>query len=197
MPSSRFASGCAYANLRRVPTSEHWQIPRIVDVIVRDQPRRVLDVGAGYGKYGVLAREYANPERLDAVDARPPRYAVYDHVYSGDLLQLATLLPADANGYDLALFIDVIEHLAKPDAWRVLGELTRRARRVLVTTPLGFRPQEIAGMPYETHRSGWYPWEFSRRCQVHRWQIFPGHFSRHLRLPKLWQLLVLLSARAA
>lgn len=177
-----------------MPTSEHWQIPRIVDVIARERPRSVLDVGAGYGKYGVLAREYADPRRVDAVDANPPRYPVYDHVYQGDIRELDRLLPPDVPEYDLALFIDVIEHFDKEDAWRVLDALTRRAHRVLITTPLGFRPQEIPGMPFETHRSGWYPWDFSRRCMVHRWQIFPGHYSRWLRLPKLWQQLVVVSA---
>jgi SAM-dependent methyltransferase len=178
-----------------MPTSEHWQIPRIVEVIARERPRSVLDVGAGYGKYGVLAREYGDPRRVDAVDANAPRYPVYDHVYLGDIRELDRLLPADAAAYDLALFIDVIEHFEKDEAWRVLEALTRRAHRVLITTPLGFRAQEIAGMPYETHRSGWYPWDFSRRCVVHGWQVFPGHYSRWLRMPRLWQLLVLVSAR--
>ncbi len=178
-----------------MPTSEHWQIPRIVDVLVREQPKTVLDVGAGFGKFGLLAREYADAARVDAVDANPPRFAVYDQVYLGDLRALDTLLPADAPRYDLALFIDVIEHLEKPDAWKALDALVLRARRVLVTTPWGFRPQEIPGMPFETHRSGWLPWEFGKRYRVHRRSVFPGHFTRYLRLPRLWQILVLLGAR--
>lgn len=178
-----------------MPTSEHWQIPRVVDVLVRERPQTVLDVGAGYGKYGLLAREYGGAIRVDAVDAVPPRFPVYDHVWLGDLRAIETLLPADPPRWDLALFIDAIEHLEKAEAWKVLDALLARARRVLVTTPWGFRPQEIAGMPYETHRSGWYPWEFGRRCRVHRWSVFPGHFTKHLRMPRLWQILVLVSAR--
>ncbi len=178
-----------------MPTSEHWQIPRVVDVLARERPRAVLDVGAGYGKYGLLAREYAGAVRVDAVDAVPPRFPVYDHVYLGDLRSLESLLPAEPKRWDLALFVDAIEHLEKDEAWKVLETLVRRAHRVLVTTPWGFRPQEIAGMPYETHRSGWYPWEFGRRCRVHRWCVFPGHYTKHLRLPRLWQILVLVSAR--
>ena len=112
-----------------MPTSEHWQIPWIVDLIVRQQPANVLDLGAGYGKYGVLTREYAAPSRLDAVDANPPRYPVYDHVYLGDLRELERLLPADTPRYDLALFVDAIEHLEKAEAWTLLETLTRRARR--------------------------------------------------------------------
>lgn len=178
-----------------MPTSEHWQIPKIVDVIARAQPRRVLDVGAGYGKYGLLAREYGGAERVDAVDANAPRFPVYDHVYLGDIRRLDQVLPEPNSPYDLALFIDVIEHLEKDDGWRVLEDLTHRAKQVLVTTPFGFRRQEIPGMPYETHRSGWYPWEFGKRFQVRRWQVFPGHYTRFFRRPRLFQVLVLLERR--
>ena len=178
-----------------MPTSEHWQIPRVVDVLVSERPQTVLDVGAGYGKYGLLAREYGGATRVDAVDAVAPRFPVYDHVWLGDLRAIDSLLPADPPRWDLALFIDAIEHLEKAEAWKVLDVLTARARRVLITTPWGFRPQEIEGLPYETHRSGWYPWEFGRRCRVHRWSVFPGHFTRHLRMPRLWQVLALVSAR--
>jgi hypothetical protein len=180
-----------------MPTSEHWQIPYVVDVLARERPAKVLDVGAGYGKYGVLAREYAGATLVDAADAVAPRYPVYDHVYLGDLTQIEHVLPAEAAGYDLALFIDVIEHFEKADGYRVLDALTRRAKKVLIATPLGFRPQEVPGMPYETHRSGWRPGDFRQRYRVESCRQFPGHYSRWLRLPKLWQLLVLVSARPA
>ena len=78
---------------------------------------------------------------------------------------------------------------------RTPEDLTGRAKQVLVTTPFGFRRQEIPGMPYETHRSGWYPWEFGQRFRVRRWQVFPGHYTRFFRRPKLFQVLALLEAR--
>ncbi len=177
-----------------MPTSEHWQIPKVVDAMLRAAPRSVLDVGAGYGKYGVLAREYLNAERVDAVDANAPRYEVYDHVYRGDVRQLERLVPAEAH-WDLALFIDTIEHLEKEEGWALLDVLVRRAGRVLVTTPWGYRPQDIPGQPFETHRSGWLPWEFGRRFRVEHAEVFPGHFTRWLRLPRLWQILVVVSRR--
>jgi hypothetical protein len=178
-----------------LPTSEHWQIPWIVDLIVREQPATVLDLGAGYGKYGMLTREYVSPRRLDAVDIRPPAYPVYDHVYVGDIRNLDSLLPGDVPRYDLALFIDAIEHLDKPEAFELLDGLARRAHHLLVATPWGFRPQEIPGQPYETHRSGWYPWDFAGRYRMVTWRVFPGHFTKHLKLPRLWQLVVLLEGR--
>jgi len=178
-----------------MPTSEHWQIPWIVDLIHRESPATVLDVGAGYGKFGVLVREYSKAVRVDAVDVNPPRYPVYDHVYLGDLRNLETLLPPDAPRYDLTLFVDVIEHLPKAEGWDVLDGLVRRSRRVLVATPWGFRPQFDPALPFETHVSAWYPWEFGRRFKVHRWRVIPGHLTMHLWRPRLWQSVVLLSSR--
>jgi SAM-dependent methyltransferase len=178
-----------------MPTSEHQQIPRVCDVLVAEKPATVLDVGAGYGKYGLLAREFGGATRVDAIDVNPPRFQVYDHVYLGDLREIDTLLPKDAPFYDLALFIDVIEHLEKADAWAFLDRLLKHARRVLITTPWGFRPQVIEGQPWETHRSGWLPWEFDRRHRVIRWSLFPGHYTRFLRRPRLYQVMVLIEPR--
>jgi hypothetical protein len=177
-----------------LPTSQHWQIPYVLQVIGDERPATLLDVGAGFGKYGCLAREYAEPTRVDAVDVVAPRLPGYDHVYLGDLRELTRVLPLDAPRYDLALFVDVIEHFEKPEGHRLLSELLQRARRVLVTTPLGFRRQEIPGMPFETHRSGWWPWDFGRYA-VYRRQVFPGHFTRRLGLPRLWQLMVVVGAK--
>jgi hypothetical protein len=176
-------------------TSEYQQIPHVMDELVRLQPRSVLDVGCGWGKYGVLAREYSEATRVDGIDIQPPRYPVYDNVYLGDLRDLPTLLPPGTPRYDLAIFLEVIEHIEKPAAWAIVDQLCERARRVIITTPWGFRPQDIPDMPYETHRSGWYPWEFSRRCTLHRWRVYPGYLTRRLRLPRLWQLLVVVGKR--
>lgn len=177
-------------------TSEHWQISRVVSAMMRENPASVLDVGCGWGKFGVLTREYTSATRVDALDAIDPRYPVYDHAYRGDLRELGKLIPPGTPRYDLAIFIEVIEHLEKEDAYAVLRELLRVARKVLVTTPWGFRVQEIEGMPYETHRSGWYPWDFRRVGRVERVQVYPAHFTRHLHLPRHWQQLVLVSAKA-
>lgn len=178
-----------------MPTSEFRQIPYVLEVLAAERPRTVLDVGAGYGKYGFLAREFGDAQRVDAIDVTQPRFAAYDHVWLGDLRTLDQVLPADAPVYDLALFIDVIEHFEKAEGYAVLDQLVTRCRTVLVTTPWGFRHQEIPGMPFETHRSGWLPWDFTKRYHVRKWSVFPGHRTRHLKLPRLWQVLALVSAK--
>lgn len=61
-----------------------------------------------------------------------------------------------AKDRDCVMLIDVLEHLERHDADRLLADLRRSFRRVLVFTPLGFRPQgQVEDNYYNIHRSGW------------------------------------------
>src|SRR5687767_4514446 len=76
-----------------VPTSHFHQINEIVELIKRTAPDSLLDVGVGFGKFGLLAREYLDVwnERLDKKDWKAriegvevfPQYLtpVHHHVY--------------------------------------------------------------------------------------------------------------------
>ena len=50
-----------------MPTSHSGQINTIVDLIISINPKKILDVGIGHGKYGFLTREY-----LDVGDSTKP-----------------------------------------------------------------------------------------------------------------------------
>src|SRR5258705_3003535 len=88
-----------------MPTSEHWQIPRVVDVLVRERPQSVLDVGAGYGKYGLLAREYGGGTRGGAGGAGAPPLPGYAHLWVGDPPARASLLSPRPQRAGPALFL--------------------------------------------------------------------------------------------
>jgi 2-polyprenyl-3-methyl-5-hydroxy-6-metoxy-1,4-benzoquinol methylase len=178
-------------------TSDHWQIPHVVSIFKDLDPDTVLDVGCGWGKYGLLAREYSRASRVDGVDMYAPRYPVYDHAYQGNIREIERVLPPDAPRYDLVILIEVIEHLEKPAAYELLDKLRRIGKRVLVTTPIGFRVQDIPDMPYEKHRSGWMPWEFQKAGKILHFEIYPGHYTRKLHLPSHWQQLHLLAGLPA
>ncbi len=82
-----------------MPSSQHYHISKIMDLIIALKPKSVLDIGAGYGKYGVLCREYLElwdgrqnyHERLRRIDSveifekyvTPLHKYVYDHIYIG------------------------------------------------------------------------------------------------------------------
>lgn len=41
-----------------MPSSPYQHISKIMDIIYNLSPNSILDVGSGFGKYGLLSREY-------------------------------------------------------------------------------------------------------------------------------------------
>lgn len=156
-----------------MPSSSHLQVSDILEWVVQLRPERVLDVGVGTGKYGFLCREALDnpmstvPRKmtLHGIEGYPDyigplQRLVYDEIAIGNCLDV---LERNTNRYDLALFIDVIEHFEKEDGYRVLERLLEVSRNVIVATPYGFAPQDdIFGNPLEIHRSGWVSRDFAR-----------------------------------
>jgi hypothetical protein len=144
----------------------------MMEHVVRIQPKRVMDIGPGLGKWGFLAREALDfmPGRMDrdswnveiiGMDAyaysSPILDWVYDRVEIGD-----AAVQADAiTDFDLVIMGDVIEHFPKQDGLLLLDTLLRSNRNVLLTTPLRFFEQDVRENPYEKHLSHWSAGDFS------------------------------------
>lgn len=152
-----------------MPTSNLAVAPAVVHLVeTAGTADRILEIGPGYGKYGLLLREYLNrkPSVIDAVeawgpyvDAFPWLQAVYDHVDVGD----ATSLTAEQLApYDLVLMADVIEHMDKPSA---IGLLDRIGGAVVVSTPEQFFPS-VDYPPTERHVSHWTRQDFGGRVEA-------------------------------
>jgi SAM-dependent methyltransferase len=152
-----------------VPGSRYEQLETIIDLMVRLEPSRILDVGIGNGLYGLLARQYvggAGPFakdglRLDGIEIfegylTDVQRAVYDKIMVGDALEILPEVPGSA--YDLALALDVIEHIPDRHGAEFLGHLRRVARHCIVTSPRGEFPQgALFGNEHEAHVSRWPP----------------------------------------
>src|ERR1041384_8549689 len=118
-------------------TSNPMQISFVLDVILELEPRRVLDIGCGSGKYGVLAREYLPNAHIDGIEGfakyiTPVHQAVYDNVFEANALEL---VPKLDGSYDLVMMIEMFEHLTPADGERLLFELSKRARHLLGPAP--------------------------------------------------------------
>jgi SAM-dependent methyltransferase len=165
-----------------MPTSSCEQISDIVALTRILRPRRVLDLGTGFGKYGLLAREYLElrddshgyadwQHQIDGVEAfeayvTPVHHFVYDRLWVGDILEI---LPTLEPGYDLTYLIDVLEHFTYDDGCRVLEECRRISRNALISTPLDIGEQEEAfGNPMERHLFQWEEEHFERFPQRFR-----------------------------
>jgi SAM-dependent methyltransferase len=127
------------------------------------QPRAVLDVGAGSGKYGVLVRRVSPQTHLTAIEIdleyveRFKLREIYDDVLVSDV----ETLMRDVDGeFDIVILGDVIEHLRKSVGIDLLNFLIYRARRILVIFPLRYRQGAFEGRAHEAHISVWSPSDF-------------------------------------
>lgn len=158
-----------------MPVSIHIQLTHCLNKIIQLQPRSVLDVGCGFGKWGYLCREYLDvfpgrpfPEqwttRIDGIEFFEPyimqhQRFLYSNILIGDVRDLCKTI----DEYDLIIAGDVIEHMFKDEAEQVLETLYSRAKKLLIVNiPLGegwIHPEEY-GNPAELHRSEWYLEDF-------------------------------------
>jgi predicted TPR repeat methyltransferase len=153
-----------------MPVSSSVQISHCLQYVVALNPKSVLDIGCGFGLWGFLCREYLDvwnlrvqphewETRIDGVELwepyiQPHQRYLYNNIYVRDVRDI---LP-ELEEYDLIIAGDVIEHLDKPDAERVLDALYEKARRALIVNiPLtGNWDHPIChGNPGELHRSQW------------------------------------------
>ena len=167
-----------------MPSSNVDKIPMVIRQAQKFEPHKILDVGVGFGKYGMLLREYLEL-LVPAERQQDPCYlrsrwtrtihgieifgdflqdwhrCFYDEIFVGDVREiLPTLLP----DYDLVLLCDVLEHMDMPEALAVLYYCERISAHVIVSLPAGEYPQEkLFGNEHEKHRSTWYAPDLSSR----------------------------------
>ena len=142
---------------------------RAIDMYMPN-PRSVLDVGCGFGKFGVLLRErfdvrknrYDKKEwrtKIDAVEVWPqyitPLHTyIYDSIYSSDIRSAIKWIPH----YDVILVLEILEHLPKSDGLQILTDLQARTNKLMVISfPNTFNGREGAAWenPHERHQCLW------------------------------------------
>jgi SAM-dependent methyltransferase len=151
-----------------MPTSDVHNIVPILTIMQHLQPRSVLDIGCGFGKYGVLLREYLDvwqerlsPEcwqtRLEGIDAFPHyRNPIWDYVYQRIHTGEAQRILPTLGKFDVVLTADVIEHLERADAMDLVRQSLERSPVLIISTPREFYPQQDTNEnPYERHRILW------------------------------------------
>jgi len=151
-----------------MPTSFPNTISTVVQAVQKLAPASILDIGPGFGKYGLLCREYLDvwwqryprrewKVRIDAVEAFEPyltpvhRY-VYNHLYVGDVGKFVD----DLDAYNLVLMMDVIEHFEKEEGLILLEKIKNKCGNILLSTPaMEVETGDVMGNPYQAHKSLW------------------------------------------
>jgi len=154
----------------------------ILDFINNLNPRSILDVGSGFGRWGFLCRCHfaggislaVKPDqalRIDAVEAFGPNVsavyaAVYNRTFTGDAREVVPRLGA----YDVIICSHMIEHLEKAEG-RALIETMRQQARMALILGLPFNDplrEPIEGNEYEAHRSVWTAADFEGQSALVR-----------------------------
>ena len=168
-------------------TSNWQQIPFCVEAMMRIEPKRVLDIGVGFGRWGMITREFCDVwfgrvlrsrwdvrvEGVEAFKKNIDKYHsyFYDKIHVGDLRDIQ---PKLKDRWNLIIFGDVLEHFEKDEGIQLLHWALETSDYVLVNIPLGDNwPQEDSyDNPYERHLSLWTAEEFEpfslRRCAFFR-----------------------------
>lgn len=153
-----------------MPTGYYGIMPDVVTLIRKKQPKTVLEIGTGFGKWGVLVREYLEVYghnkwkledrfvKIDGVEVFAPYVSpihrfVYDNIFIEDITTLAPRL----GNYQTTMMFDVLEHIPKRQAEIVLKSLMAKSELFLLSVPLGQEAlYHFAGEnEKESHISAW------------------------------------------
>lgn len=122
-------------------------IETILRAIKDSGAKRILDVGGGMGKYSLLIREYEVSSRAEMGEMSPvpqieidccedTKYfidkhhheSLYDNHYHSSVFETSF-----GKEYDLAIFIDTVEHWDKQNTLDLFSKIP--AKHILVSTP--------------------------------------------------------------
>jgi predicted TPR repeat methyltransferase len=128
----------------------------IVNHILQNPIRTILDVGCGEGKWGKLLKNKVST--IDGVEAWAPYIQKYNlHQYYNNLFNLDIRFFEFNHNYDIVILGDVLEHLQRNEAIEVLNKLKLNTNTIYLTLPITICIQDgnIIGNPYETHHYQW------------------------------------------
>jgi hypothetical protein len=160
-----------------MPKSSRSGKQAIIDWITQlTDIKTVLDVGAGKGTYkrlcdGFIVYKDIQPlspiftdAEWTAVEVWEPYIKEYEleYLYDKVINSDARLVQKSLDNYDLAFAGDVLEHMTKDDAIRLVKTLSKKCKILIISIPLGYHPQgEHNSNPFEVHiKDDWTHQEF-------------------------------------
>lgn len=158
--------------------TSNWQnISYNIELVRKLNPHSILDIGVGFGRWGILFREFLEvwdgavydgkwERTIDGVEIYRPyikeyhRY-FYNNIYVENALEFIKRFDKK---YDLINLGDVVEHFTKKEGEKLVRLCIEKAKYVLITVPIGRHwKQEATGQnPYEEHLSVWYNTDFTK-----------------------------------
>jgi hypothetical protein len=151
----------------------HYHVSKVLSVIESVRPNSVLDLGVGYGKWGLLLREHLEApagrvypeewrvhiEGVEIWEAQITRLPwirdLYDELHIGDVSQIIHRL----SKYDVILALGILEYLPYEPALSTLKALVTRFHSALcLFLPIGeawLGHGQVGDNPYTIPKSAW------------------------------------------
>ncbi len=119
--------------------------------------KTVLDVGCGHNSpLGKIKKSFIS-EGIDIHKeciVKSQKRGIHDSYKIADIRNLAKLYRHES--FDAIIALDVIEHLRKNEGKRLMKDMERIAKKVILLTPNGFLEQNtLENNQYQIHQSGW------------------------------------------
>jgi 2-polyprenyl-3-methyl-5-hydroxy-6-metoxy-1,4-benzoquinol methylase len=170
-----------------MPSSHTFQLNEIMELVILVDPKSILDIGCGNGKYGLLCYERLNlwdtnnlnnkRVTIDAIEGfkdyiTPVHEYIYNKIYINEVFEAFKNINKK---YDLILLIDILEHFSREQGERLVIECLEASRNLIISTPKNIGNQKEAFCnPLEVHRTQWGQEEFS---QFGNYFIIKNHLS--------------------
>lgn len=151
--------------LSSIPFTYHWIMKKVIGF-----PKTLLDLGCGNGDFSYdLFKD--NDFQITGVELYPNSIKqarakrIYAKIVKGDIVNLPKGLKSQ---YDVVLVSQAIEHLPKKKGYQAIRQWEKRAKKIVISTPVGFVPfhqLELSDQdrnPYQKHLSGWEVSDFKK-----------------------------------
>jgi len=172
-----------------MPTSNPDKIGTIIRWVMEIKPKSILEIGAGFAKWGHLFREYLDifgkitweqkdwKTKIDCIEIFEPYINVATrYYYNNVIIGKAEEKIKEVDSYSLIFMSDVLEHIDKQKALELLDDIKKKSNYFLLNIPLGkewiHRSDSINQA--EAHISYWTEEELKKILNVQKKIIYPS-----------------------
>lgn len=158
--------------------SSNWQnISRCIELIRLVNPQKILDFGIGFGRWGILSREFLEiwdnsnysgkwERQIDGLEVFPDYIKSY-HSYFYNNIYIEEgygWIKNCREKYDLIIFGDVLEHFDKSKAEEIIQISLLKSDFIMINIPLGeyWEQNTVNENKYEEHKSVWNLKDFNK-----------------------------------
>ncbi|MFW5437700.1 hypothetical protein [Paenibacillus apiarius] len=173
--------------------TSNWQnVSFCIDLIRRINPSSILDVGIGFGRWGIISREFLDVwngkikkdswdihvEGIEAFSSNIENHhkEFYSKIWEQDA---RNFFDSCSTNYDLVIFGDVLEHFYKEEGYKILDIALKLSDYVMINIPIGqnWEQGSLYGNEYEEHKSEW-EFEDFNRYSIIRKKVFKDFIGR-------------------